>query len=59
LGVKAIKKMGGKVLVEDKKTAEFSGMPSAAIDTGMADWVLPLQQIGTQLVSLAYQDAGT
>jgi len=38
MGVRAIKKMGGTVVVEDEKTAEFSGMPSSAIQTKCVDF---------------------
>ena len=52
LGVTAIKKMGGTVIAEDRETAEFSGMPAAAIHTGNVDFVLPLQEIGPALITL-------
>ena len=52
MGVKAIKKMGGTVIVQDVKTAEFSGMPSAAIQTGNVDFILPLDEISSTLVTL-------
>ncbi|WP_442936993.1 chemotaxis protein CheB [Nostoc sp.] len=52
MGVEAIKKMGGTVIVQDVKTAEFSGMPSAAINTGNVDFILPLDEISTALVTL-------
>ncbi|AVH72138.1 chemotaxis protein CheB [Nostoc sp. 'Lobaria pulmonaria (5183) cyanobiont'] len=52
MGVKAIKKMGGTVIVQDVKTAEFSGMPSAAIQTGNVDFILPLNEISSTLVTL-------
>jgi two-component system chemotaxis response regulator CheB len=52
LGVTAIKKMGGTVIAEDRETAEFSGMPAAAIHTGNVDFVLPLREIGPALVTL-------
>ena len=42
MGVTAIKSMGGTVIVQDPKTAEFSGMPEEAIDTGDVDFVLSL-----------------
>jgi two-component system chemotaxis response regulator CheB len=51
-GVKAIKKMGGTVIVQDEKTAEFFGMPGAAIQTGQTDFILPLDEIASALVSL-------
>lgn len=52
IGVEAIKKMGGTVIVQDVKTAEFSGMPSAAIETGNVDFILPLNEISSTLVTL-------
>jgi len=51
-GVKAIKTMGGTVIVQDQPSSEFFGMPGAAIQTGMADFVLPLHEIGHALVTL-------
>ncbi|MDF5739542.1 MULTISPECIES: chemotaxis protein CheB [unclassified Nostoc] len=52
MGIEAIKKMGGTVIVQDIKTAEFTGMPSAAIQTGKVDFILPLDEISSTLVSL-------
>ncbi|MEH2374806.1 chemotaxis protein CheB [Nostoc sp.] len=52
MGVEAIKKMGGTIIVQDVETAEFSGMPSAAIQTGNIDFILPLDQISSALVTL-------
>ncbi|HBE18398.1 MAG TPA: chemotaxis protein CheB [Cyanobacteria bacterium UBA11149] len=52
MGVEAIKKMGGTVIVQDQKTAEFSGMPSAAIKTGNVDFILQLEEISPSLVTL-------
>jgi two-component system chemotaxis response regulator CheB len=52
MGVQAIKKMGGIVLVQDQASSEFSGMPSASIATGAVDRVLPLDQIASALVKL-------
>jgi two-component system chemotaxis response regulator CheB len=52
MGVEAIKKMGGTVIVEDPKTAEFSGMPAAAIKTGNVDFILPLAEISLALRTL-------
>jgi two-component system, chemotaxis family, protein-glutamate methylesterase/glutaminase len=52
MGVKAIKEMGGTVIVQDCKTAEFKGMPEAAIHTGVVDLVLPLPEIAIALVRL-------
>ena len=52
MGVKAIKKMGGTVIVQDEKTSEFFGMPDAAQQTGMVDFVLPLREIAPALQTL-------
>jgi two-component system chemotaxis response regulator CheB len=52
MGVGAIKKMGGTVIVQDEKTSEFFGMPGAAIQTGNADFILPLVEISPALVTL-------
>ena len=52
LGVKAIKKMGGTVIAQDEESSEFFAMPSAAIETGQVDFVLPLEEISGALVAL-------
>jgi two-component system chemotaxis response regulator CheB len=52
MGVNAIKQGGGTVLVQDPATAEFAGMPQAAVDTGCFDLILPLAEIATALCRL-------
>jgi two-component system chemotaxis response regulator CheB len=52
MGVKAIKKMGGTVIVQDERTSEYFGMPGAAIRTGAVDFVLPLEEIAPALEAL-------
>lgn len=52
MGITAIKKTGGTVIVQEPKSAEFDGMPSAAARTGMADFVLPLDEIAPALRKL-------
>jgi two-component system chemotaxis response regulator CheB len=49
MGVQAIKKMGGTVLVENPESAEFGGMPQAAIETKSADFVLDLAEVAPAL----------
>jgi two-component system, chemotaxis family, protein-glutamate methylesterase/glutaminase len=51
-GLQAIKKMGGTVIAQDEGTSEFFGMPSAAINTGDVDFVLPLNDIAAALTTL-------
>lgn len=45
MGVDAVKSRGGTVIVQDPASAEFPGMPKAAMDTGAVDFVLPLGEI--------------
>jgi two-component system chemotaxis response regulator CheB len=52
MGVRAIKKMGGTVIVQDQRTSQFYGMPGAAVQTGSVDFVLPLDEISAALVTL-------
>jgi two-component system chemotaxis response regulator CheB len=52
MGVRAIRKMGGTVIVQDKKTSQFFGMPDAAIQTGAVDFVLPLDEIASAMIRL-------
>ncbi len=52
MGARAIKKMGGTLIVQNKETSEFFGMPGAAIDGGTVDFILPLDEISTALVTL-------
>jgi two-component system chemotaxis response regulator CheB len=56
MGIGAIKKMGGTVVAQDQASAEFSGMPGAAIRSGNADFVLPLDEIAPALVTLVMKE---
>jgi len=52
MGVRAVKKMGGTVIAQDPDTCEFPGMPVASIQTGLVDFVLPLNDIPSALRTL-------
>lgn len=52
MGAEAVKSRGGTVIAQDPGTAEFSGMPKAAEDTGVVDFVLPLEEIATVIRGL-------
>ncbi len=58
MGVRAIEQTGGTVIVEDPRSAEFSGMPQAAIDTGGVDFVLKLEEIAPALAALVMREPG-
>lgn len=55
MGVQAITQMGGTVIAQDEATSEFFGMPSAAIKTGCVDFILPLSEITSALITLVMQ----
>ncbi len=59
MGVRAIKKRGGTAIIQDPKSAEFFGMPGAAIETGDVDVVLPLEEIPAALVALVTEKDAT
>jgi two-component system CheB/CheR fusion protein len=50
-GVRAVKDLGGLVMVQSEESAQFDGMPRSAIATGLADYVLPPDQMAAQLVA--------
>src|SRR5262249_3380342 len=52
IGVRAVKEAGGIILVQDPAEAEHASMPSSAIATGIADFVLPVRELTTRLVEL-------
>ena len=53
IGARAVKERGGLVLVQDPSEAVHSGMPRAAIATGVADLVLPVRELAARLAELA------
>ena len=52
-GLKAVKKRGGFVIVQDPSEAAFDGMPKSAIKTGQADRTLPVAGIPSALINRA------
>ena len=53
LGLKAIKDEAGLAMVQDVQSARFTGMPSSAIATSLADYILPPAEMPLQLVAYA------
>ncbi|MFA4640800.1 protein-glutamate methylesterase/protein-glutamine glutaminase [Pyrococcus kukulkanii] len=49
-GIVEIKKRGGITIAQDKETSIIFGMPKAAIETGMVDYVVPLDKIPETVV---------
>jgi len=58
-GAKAIKAEGGIIFAQDEKTSRYFGMPSSAIASGCADFVLGPKEIARKLVYLGTHGAGT
>jgi two-component system CheB/CheR fusion protein len=50
LGLRAVKAAGGLAVVQAPETAEYPAMPLSAIATGLADHVLPVEQIPAALL---------
>ena len=57
LGIKRIKERGGLTIAQEPDEAEHSSMPRAAIQTGMVDWVLRVEQMPGRLLDY-YRIAG-
>jgi two-component system CheB/CheR fusion protein len=54
-GLKAVKSELGMVMVQDPKSAKFDGMPSSAIKTGLADYILHPEEMPEQLIRYTSQ----
>jgi two-component system chemotaxis response regulator CheB len=57
-GARAVKRHGGRVLVEDPATATCREMPANAMATGCVDFVLALDHIAPALVALTMAPGG-
>jgi two-component system CheB/CheR fusion protein len=53
-GVRAVKEAGGVVLVQEPHEATYSSMPASAIASGVADFVLPVNELVMRLVDLLH-----
>src|SRR5215472_5651513 len=52
VGVRAVKEAGGIILVQDPNEADYASMPRSAIETGAADFVLPVRDLAARLTDL-------
>ncbi|MBG9377363.1 PAS domain-containing protein [Panacibacter sp. DH6] len=55
-GIKKIKEAGGLTICQDPSNAKYTGMPQAAMNTGMVDVILPAAEIGAKLVELIHEE---
>jgi two-component system chemotaxis response regulator CheB len=58
MGVRAVKEKGGTVISQSEKSAEYFGMPGAAIATKSVDFVLALEEIAPALITLVMGERG-
>ncbi|MHC5082458.1 MAG: chemotaxis protein CheB [Planctomycetota bacterium] len=50
LGLKSIKGAGGMAMAQDETQARYDSMPKNAIDTGLVDYVLPVEKMASELL---------
>ena len=55
-GLRAVRRVGGRVLAQDEETSVIFGMPGAAVAAGLADMTLSL---GSMALHLAEMVGGT
>ena len=53
VGLRAIQAEGGITMVQKPETAKYSGMPMAAIEAGVGDYMLSPEEMAERLVNLA------
>lgn len=62
-GLRAVKSAGGRVIAQDEASSVVYGMPGEAVRSGVADTVLPIEEIAVHLTQLsgggAANDAST
>lgn len=57
-GVQAIKRRGGRVLVQEPASAKAASMPASAIATGCVDFILPVERLASAIVALTVAPGG-
>jgi len=50
-GLVAIKRTGGRVFAQNEETCIVYGMPKAVVDAGVADKVLPIEEIAWEIIN--------
>jgi two-component system chemotaxis response regulator CheB len=51
-GLEAVRRSGGRILVQDEPSSVVYGMPAAAVRSGLADRVVPLDRMAQTLMDL-------
>jgi two-component system CheB/CheR fusion protein len=50
LGLKAVKGVGGMAMAQEETQAKYNNMPRSAIDTGLVDYILPVEKMASELM---------
>ncbi|MFH2092760.1 MAG: chemotaxis response regulator protein-glutamate methylesterase [Pseudomonadota bacterium] len=50
LGLRLMKRLGAQIIAQDKQSCVVFGMPGEAINAGVVDYVVPLNQIATKIL---------
>jgi two-component system, chemotaxis family, CheB/CheR fusion protein len=58
LGIQAIKAEGGVAIAQTLESSEYDSMPQSVISTGLADYILPSEEMPAQLISCVTQVFG-
>jgi two-component system, chemotaxis family, protein-glutamate methylesterase/glutaminase len=56
LGLRRVHELGGRIIAQDEQSCSVFGMPAAAIDEGLADFILPIALVPAKLVELVAQE---
>jgi len=56
LGLRRVRELGGRIIAQDEQTCSVFGMPAAAIEEGLPDYVLPITAVPAKLVELTGQE---
>ena len=51
MGIRAIKEKAGIVLVQEPASAKFDGMPRSAVNSGLADFVAPVEELPGKIIA--------
>jgi len=50
-GLRKIKSYGGKVIAQNENSCVVYGMPKAAVDAGLADRIVPIENIANEILA--------
>jgi two-component system, chemotaxis family, protein-glutamate methylesterase/glutaminase len=57
-GARAVRRRGGKMIVQDPTTAEQAIMPRSVLEAGLADHVVPLDEVAAMVAAVLRDELG-